>query len=188
MKHWLFGYGSLIWRVDFPYHHRREAVVHGWTRRFWQGSHDHRGTPDAPGRVVTLVEDAAGACVGMAYQVDEEVFQHLDRREKNGYERVQVDIRFLAGTCLSSSCAKGIRGITYLAPADNPAFLGAASLDDIAVHILHAKGPSGTNADYLLELAAALGELGAEDDHVRELAARVEALAPNSLPGRCSPA
>ena len=84
---WLFGYGSLIYKVDFPYLERRRARLDGWARRFWQGSHDHRGTPEAPGRVVTLVPDAASVCVGMAYRVTPDVFAHLDHREKNGYVR-----------------------------------------------------------------------------------------------------
>lgn len=86
-QHWVFGYGSLIYKVDFPFQEREVATLRGWERRFWQGSHDHRGTPEAPGRVVTLVRAADALCRGVAYLVDHEVFDHLDHREKNGYER-----------------------------------------------------------------------------------------------------
>ena len=155
---WVFGYGSLIWRPDFPFLERRTATVTGWARRFWQGSHDHRGVPDAPGRVVTRVPAPGETCIGMAYRIEYGVFDHLDYREKNGYERVPVSLTF-AGSA-------EVEGVVYVAPIDNHAFLGDAPLDEMARQIRESVGPSGRNVDYLLELAEALRGLEAHDPHV----------------------
>ena len=164
---WLFGYGSLIWRVDFPYRARRRAAVRGFSRRFWQGSHDHRGTPTAPGRVVTLTPEPGALCVGMAYHIDTATFAPLDHREKNGYERVRLPIEIEG---------EEVEGVTYIAEAGNEAFLGPTHLDDMARHILDSSGPSGSNAEYVLELAYALNALDAEDAHVSALEHRLRQL------------
>jgi cation transport protein ChaC len=162
---WIFGYGSLIWRPDFDYLERRPVRVAGWMRRFWQGSHDHRGVPDAPGRVVTLLDAADEQVDGMAYRLEgalaTRTFETLDHREKNGYARHQVVMTDRDGVQLD--------GLVYIATPDNVAFLGPASAADIARQIRESRGPSGSNREYLLNLAAALRDLGAHDPHVFEL-------------------
>ena len=155
---WLFGYGSLIYKADFTYLERRPASIRHWVRRFWQGSHDHRGTLEAPGRVVTLIPQTDAVCVGMAYLIAPDALAHLDVREKNGY------LRFV--TSLSLDDGREPEGLAYIATEENAAFLGAASERDIAEHIARSTGPSGPNRDYLLQLADALHQLDAEDPHV----------------------
>jgi len=166
---WLFGYGSLIFKADFPYLDRRPAHIGGWSRRFWQGSHDHRGTETAPGRVVTLVPDPGAACHGMAYLVTPEEFAHLDHREKNGYLRLATEMHFEDGS--------SDEGIVYIATHENAAYLGPASELDIARQIASARGPSGPNSEYLLGLAQALRALGKPDPHVFALERHLAAFA-----------
>lgn len=165
---WLFGYGSLIFKADFPYLERRAATIEGWARRFWQGSHDHRGTPESPGRVTTLVKSPGAVCAGMAYRVTPDVFDHLDVREKNGYLRFTTPMTFTDG-----GREEHEEGLVYIATEDNAAFLGPAPEADIARQIDLSHGPSGANRDYLLNLAKALRELGAEDEHVFGLERRL---------------
>jgi cation transport regulator ChaC len=157
---WVFGYGSLIWKQDFPYLKARPGRISGWARRFWQGSHDHRGLEHDPGRVVTLVAAPGEHCDGKAFLVEPEVFEHLDHREKNGYERIAVAIAFGAGS---------VDGVVYRAGESNEAFLGPAPMAEMAAQINRCVWPSGPNREYVIELAGALRGLGYSDHHVFEV-------------------
>lgn len=169
---WLFGYGSLIYKADFAYIERRPASITGWARRFWQGSHDHRGTPDAPGRVVTLIPEAEAICHGMGYLVAPQTLEHLDVREKNGYLRVV--------TTLKLDDERHVEGLVYIATDENAAFLGDAPDSEIAAQIARSAGPSGPNRDYLVQLAKALREMRADDPHVFAIERELAALLPPS--------
>lgn len=158
---WVFGYGSLIWRQDFPFLESRRAVVQGWTRRLWQGSHDHRGTPEDPGRVATLVANAAASCDGMAFLVAPEVFDHLDYREKNGYSRLRLPLSFAVGQA---------QGVTYVGHPENPAYLGDAPLADMVAQVRRCVGESGSNVEYVIELDRALRGMGVVDPHIAAIA------------------
>jgi cation transport protein ChaC len=161
---WIVGYGSVIWNPGFSFEEKRLVCLPGWSRRFWQGSTDHRGVPGAPGRVVTLVPDPDSECWGVAFRLHPRdydiVVAQLDIREQGGYTRQWVR---------ATSPEGEIRCLAYVACEDNPDYLGQATPVEIARQIAAALGPSGANRDYLLQLAESLRELGIEDPHVIEL-------------------
>ncbi|EME43923.1 hypothetical protein DOTSEDRAFT_88237 [Dothistroma septosporum NZE10] len=103
---WLFGYGSLIWKPPPDYDLRLPGYIEGYVRRFWQASEDHRGTPEAPGRVCTLIDrklwetltdqhaSAPPKTWGAAYRIPAakvpEVREYMNIREINGYSMQSV--------------------------------------------------------------------------------------------------
>jgi cation transport protein ChaC len=158
--------------------------VRGFKRRFWQASEDHRGVPGAPGRVVTIVpsdtlldNDHHGATnhtVGVAFLVEPEqrkqVLEYLDFREKGGYSTTFVDV--YADDNADTPLIRG--AMLYTGTTDNEMFVGPGScLDEIADIIAKRVGPSGANAEYLLNLAEALRRRGVHDQHVFDLEERV---------------
>lgn len=171
---WIFGYGSLIWRPDFNYNERRRALLRGWRRCFWQASPDHRGVPDAPGRVVTLVEDPAAACWGVAFAPPAaewaDIVARLDVREQNGYAPCTVALEFDDGS-------RG-EALTYIAGPHNPSFVGPAPLHEMAAQIGRAVGPSGPNREYLVELTQILRDLEIHDEDIEQLHAALLSIEP----------
>lgn len=172
---WVFGYGSLIWRPDFPFTKSKVGFISGWARRFYQGSTDHRGVPGSPGRVVTLVSQPEKCCWGMAFMVEGEqqqtVLKALDHREKGGYRQ-----RWLPFYSKDRPDEAATQVLTYFAGPDNPNYLGPAPMVEMAQQILHAEGPSGRNAHYLFSLESALTGLGISDHHVASLSSLVRSI------------
>ncbi|KAI8150048.1 ChaC-like protein-domain-containing protein [Fennellomyces sp. T-0311] len=74
------------------------------------------------------------------------------------------------------------KALVYIATTDNEAYVGPAPMEDIAKQIFETYGPSGWNAEYLLNLAQALREIypGARDDHLFELEKLVKDLVDKS--------
>jgi cation transport protein ChaC len=148
------------------------ARIGGYARRFWQGSHDHRGTEEKPGRVVTLIEMQHALCTGMAYRLHEavlsETFRHLDDREKNGYARETE--------CFSFDNGNSVSGLVYIATEDNFAYMGEASPEQLAEIIATSRGRSGSNSEYLFQLASALRRFNVDEPHVFDLETRVRTL------------
>lgn len=169
---WIFAYGSLIWRPDFDSAGVKTARLDGYERRFWQASHDHRGTPEHPGRVVTLAPVERGYCDGLAYRLPEtgreEILESLDFREKDGYQRAYVP--------LSLSTGESVSGLTWIACEGNPSWTGQESMDRIADVIASTHGPSGSNREYLYRLNKALNDLGIDDPHIVALTNHVQRL------------
>jgi cation transport regulator ChaC len=168
---WIFGYGSLVWRPAFEHLERAPSFIRGYVRRFWQGSPDHRGVRERPGRVVTLVPEPGSVCWGMGYRVSggqwEEIVAGLDERESGGFERLQLDLGF------RDPARPAARALVYVAAEGNPNFLGPVPFEAMVAQVRNAMGKSGTNTEYVLRLAESLQELEVEDEHVFALATAV---------------
>ena len=165
---WIFGYGSLIWRPGFPVAVGIPGRARGWVRRFYQGSPDHRGTPNKPGRVVTLLPESGGITHGTLWKIQAgyelQTLADLEIREKAGYQRHRIEVETEGGR---------VNALTWIAPHDdpksNPNYLGPAPLADMVAQIRSCHGPSGANLDYLIELGRVLDEMHVSDSHVQTL-------------------
>lgn len=166
---WIFGYGSLVWRPCFSYEARTPARLEGYSRRFWQASPDHRGTPKSPGRVATLIPAASDAVWGAAYQISghehERIFAQLDVREAAGYTLQSVELVLPDDHRITAQ--------TYIGHPDAQWYVGDEGTVAIAETIARSHGPSGANREYLHCLARALEDMGVHDEHVIALEAQI---------------
>jgi len=178
---WVFGYGSLTWKVGFPYVSKRIGHVKGFVRRFYWWSLDHRGVPGAPGRVVNVLSTGNEDDVvwGIAYEIDDQVWAQtvcaqLDHREKGGYKQ---NLEKIYPDPEEGETFAPFEAIVYRGAITDEQYAGPASLEEMADTIYTSRGPSGDNKEYLFNLADALRDvIKQHDPHVEELETAVRKL------------
>ena len=171
-EHWVFGYGSLMWRPGFSFAERIPALLHGRRRAFCIYSVHHRGTPQRPGLVLGLA--AGGAVRGAAYRIAPAqwpaVHAYLVEREQptETYIEASVRVRLADGRVAPA--------ITFLSDTSHPQWAGVLDRETQARLIAGARGLSGRNVDYLKDLVDHLHAEGVRDRSMEQLLGEVEIL------------
>ena len=158
---WVFGYGSLMWRPGFDHLEAVPARLIGAHRALCVYSWVHRGTRERPGLVLGL--DHGGSCRGMAYRVAadsrESVISYLRERElvTNVYRECWRTIR------LEGAKQRTGKALTYVVDPTHEQYAGKLSPDDLLSLVRNGVGRSGVNADYVINTAGHIRNLGFRD-------------------------
>lgn len=169
---WVFAYGALLWKPDFPIAEQRRAILRGWHRRFCLWQWRFRGTRANPSLMLGL--DRGGACRGLAYRVEppdlRAKLEPMLRRELrgDGYRPRWFRVETPEGP---------VSALGFVVNHGSPRYAGRLSDDAVAAHIASACGHLGPSADYLRETAARCCALGIED----RMLIRVQALVAERL-------
>ena len=164
---WIFGYGSLMWRPDFPYRERARATVAGYHRAFCVVSTHHRGTRERPGLVLGL--DRGQACIGVAYRIAPEHWAPTVAylRERELIYGVYREAHLHA--TLAGSPHREVEALAYVVERAHPSYRGALPPARQAQYIRAARGISGDNLDYLINTVRHLRELEIRERGIERL-------------------
>lgn len=168
--HWVFGYGSLIWRPGFEYVRAEPVRLYGVHRSLCIYSFRYRGTKQKPGLVFGLMR--GGSCAGMGFEISDkdwpEARAYLRDREliSHVYKEVYRTMRLADGRVVSA--------MTFVVDEAHTQFAGRLSVDQQLALVGAAAGTTGANRDYVLNTVDHLKQMGFADRHLIDLARRLE--------------
>ncbi len=153
---WVFGYGSLMWRPDFPHAENQPALLRGYHRALCILSTHYRGTQACPGLVVGL--DRGGSCRGRALRVAAkdvaEVKEYLWERELDTYA-------YVAKWLPVGLPAQRVTALCFVVDrANGDQYAGKLTESAMVDMVLQGRGNRGTALDYLENTIAHLDDLG----------------------------
>lgn len=166
---WVFAYGSLLWNPEMQVVETRRGFVHGYRRGFNLLSTVHRGTPEAPGLVLSLRD--GGDCEGLVMRIDQaskqEDFTNLWLRE--------MVTLFYRPVWFKVDTDQGpVNAIAFVADPEHDQFVDY-DCATAAQMIARAHGGRGPNIDYFHNTHNHLLELGIKDPLFESIAEYLKA-------------
>lgn len=162
---WVFGYGSLIWRPEFPFQEDRLATLHGYHRSLCLWSSVNRGTPEQPGLVFGL--DEGGICEGKVYKLPpcniHEQFRKLWKRE-------MPSGAYLPKWLSCDTPGGAVTALAFVMDTDSHAYVQGLSRDETIDIVVNAIGNNGPCPEYVIETANALAQASIKDEDLFQLA------------------
>jgi glutathione-specific gamma-glutamylcyclotransferase len=168
--HWVFGYGSLMWRPGFDFLRSCAARLDGFHRSLCVRSHIYRGTEAVPGAVMAL--RTGGFCEGLAFEVDKDrwpgTLEYLRKRElvTGVYLERLLSVRLREDQ-------QNVAAVTYVVNETHEQFLGGLTRNDILNLVRQGVGQAGRCEEYVRNTSAELKALGLSDPELDEIIASI---------------
>ena len=163
---WLFAYGSLIWKPEFPHVEEKLATAKGWQRSFCIRIERWRGTVDVPGLMMAL--DRGDECRGIALRLAgatvAESIGKLVRRELIFNPPSQLPRWITVETDDGP-----LRAVAIVSNPEGPIYAGHLPIETVADTLSRACGHWGSGAEYLLNTVSNLEERGIRDNFLWQL-------------------
>jgi|SRR5690625_4718695 len=171
---WVFGYGSLIWRPEFDYSERRQALLWGYHRALCLWSRINRGTPEQPGLVFGL--DHGGSCRGMVFRIPA---AHVPDTMDALWRREMPSGAYLP-KWLSCHTPEGrVKALTFTMNRATDGYVRDLPPDRLIQVIHSAHGKYGPCLEYVLETAQALQRFNIHDQRLNALIRQLQMTAPD---------
>jgi cation transport protein ChaC len=167
---WVFAYGSLLWNPEMDIVESCHGFLQGYERGFNLLSTVHRGTPEAPGLVLSLRH--GGCCEGLVLKVNPATkkadFTNLWLRE-------MVTLFYQPMWCEVATPTGKVRAITFVADPQHKQFVDF-DCQTVANMIYRAHGGRGPNIDYFINTHKHLQSLDIQDPLFASIAQHIDDL------------
>ncbi|GAB5367158.1 hypothetical protein AAMO2058_001205600 [Amorphochlora amoebiformis] len=164
---WIFTYGSDMYDPGFEVDEKREGWVKGFVRRFYAISTKKHGTPEAPGRTLTMVRDPGAWIWGYLMKVSEDdkekVLTYMAENADPGEIPQVVEMGYAKSSSTEGGGIFGGKALSYVMDPKSEFYGKTDNSTTIARDVVMGVGEKGSGAGHLLGIFNTMGEISGFD-------------------------